>query len=180
MNNFIGRWALFSLLFLFSFCSQAGDIWHHKNVQMQCNNALLSISADCMADPEDHAANICKGINLKITLNSDSKEFKLPYMSKKQKIILEKQGDAFNDVVDETNWVPQKIYCIDDEYILIGYWNGMNNAENILGSLSLPSESPIFDFNGDFVIGDKASFLRGKAIREEAPFVYIDFVNHKD
>ncbi|MDK9605691.1 hypothetical protein [Lelliottia wanjuensis] len=164
------------ILTLISLNGFAAGIWSGKAAHMQCGPAGISVNAECKTDPEDEDSNICKNIIVKISQENNAFSAKLPYMPIEQKKKLEKQGFTFSDIIDTADWAPQKMYCIDDKYILIGYWNGMNDAETIDGSLTFNVSAPIFDLKGEFVDENVSKSLRKKAISSSSDSVDIGFV----
>lgn len=169
-----------TLLILVSLSSVADDNWINREAQMQCGIANINVTAECKTDPEDKDSNICKNFELKISQKNKIFSTKIPYMPLEQRNKLEKQKFTFPEVIDSTEWAPQKMICIDDKYILIGYWNGMNDAESIDGSLIENVSAPIFDFNGAFVSKEDAQELRRKTPSSPNGTAYINFVYGND
>lgn len=180
MNNKVKYSGTCALLVFVSLSSLADDNWESREAHMQCGLANIKVTAECKADPEDPDSNICQKFELKISQKNKVFTTKIPYMPIEQRDKLEKQKFTFPDIIDSTDWAPQKMLCIDDRYILIGYWDGMNDAETIDGSLSVNITAPIFDFNGDFVSKDKSKILRNKISPIPQGEVYINFVYGKD
>lgn len=176
MNNSCKLSCVCSLLTLISLNSFASDSWTSREVNMQCGPATVKVSAECKADPEDDESNICKNVTLNISRENKKFSAVLPYMSLEQKSKLEKQKFTFQEIIDSSDWAPQKMFCVDDQYVLIGYWDGMNNAETIDGSLSANTTAPIFDFDGKFVSQEKSLALRGKIPPNPQGVTYINFV----
>lgn len=165
-----------SLITLISLSSFASDSWTSREVNMQCGPATVKVSAECKADPEDNESNICKNVTLNISRENKKFSAVLPYMSLEQKSKLENQKFTFPEIIDSSDWAPQKMLCVDDQYVLIGYWDGMNNAETIDGSLSANTTAPIFDFDGGFVSQEKSITLRSKIPPNPQGVAYINFV----
>lgn len=164
------------LLSLISQNSFANEIWNARSAHMQCGPATVNVNAECKTDPEDEDSNICRNMSMKISHGSNVFTAKLPYMPIEQKKKLEKQKFIFSDVIDISSWAPQKMYCINDKYVLIGYWDGMNDAETIDGSLAFNVSSPIFDFSGGFVSEENSKGLRKQVVSISGDSVDIDFV----
>ncbi|MGX5100606.1 hypothetical protein [Enterobacter cloacae] len=151
MANLLKNNGICILLVLMSLNCYADERWNAKEVNMQCGSAIVMVRAECKTDPENADSSMCKGVTIKISQVDKIFTAKLPYMPIEQRKKLENQKFTFDDVIDTTDWAPQEMYCIDDKYILVGYWDGMNDAETIDGSLSFNVTAPIFDFDGHFV-----------------------------
>ncbi|MFO6296711.1 hypothetical protein [Rahnella selenatireducens] len=176
MNNSCKLSCACSLIILISLNSFASDSWTSREVNMQCGPATVTVSAKCKADPEDDESNICKSVTLNISRENKNFSANLPYIPLEQKRKLEKQKFTFPEIIDSSDWAPQKMFCVDEQYVLIGYWDGMNNAEGIDGSLSANSTAPIFDVDGNFVSQEKSLVLRSKIPPNPQGVTYINFV----
>lgn len=176
MTNTFKYSSLCTLLALVSLNSSADDSRAKREAHMQCGPALVQVSAECKTDPEDKDSNICKDFTIELSQKDKKLSENIPYMPIEQKKKLESQNYTFSGTISVTDWAPQRMFCIDDNYILIGYWNGMSDAEKIDGSLSASSSSPIFDLDGNFVNQDKSRELRKKLPTSSHDGTYIDFV----
>lgn len=175
MNQFKYRW-VGPLLLSVSLGSFADDNWHNKEVSMQCGAAKVQVSAECQTDPEDNDSSICRNTRLNITQGSQHFSALLPYMPSEQKEKLEEQNYTFSNLMSVTDWAPQTMHCLQDKYILISYWNGMNDAETLDGSLSGGVSAPIFDFSGHFVNQNELKKLSIAALKDQKQDVDIGFV----
>lgn len=169
-----------TLLALVSLNSFADDNWVNREVHMQCGPAVVNITAECKVDPEDTDSNICKKLEMKVSQKSKTFSTKLPYMPIDQKEKLEKQNFTFSEIINSADWAPQKMLCIDGKYILIGYWDGMNDAEKIDNSLSANASAPIFDLSGNFIKKEAEKKIRSKIPPSPQGTTYINFVYGND
>lgn len=176
MINKVRYTSVCSLLVLISLNSFADDSWITREAHMQCGIATVKISAACQVDPEDKDSNVCKEFTMIVSQKNKTFSTKIPYMPAEQKEKLEKQKFTFSDIMDSADWAPQEMFCLDEQYILIGYWDGMNDAETIDGSLSPNVTAPIFDFNGTFVNNEKSKKLRNEINSQSHEKAYINFI----
>ena len=179
MSNINYNFRFLLLIWLTPFSSFAGDEWSNKTAQMQCGPALLTVNAQCQADPIFIKDNRCKNYQLEIKNGRDNKVFHLPYIPDNQKKLLEKQGYTFNNVVEPGDWVPLKMTCYDNESIVIGYHLDLIEEETVNGSLMSTIDAPFFDLSGRFITGRKLSELRKRELTRRNDFTYLDFIyNH--
>lgn len=166
-------------ILLAPFFSFASSTWNAKSAQMQCGLALVKVSAECQVNQKSPKENICKNYRLVIKNGTNNKEFSLPYIPSRQKVLLEGQGYSFNNVVKSGDWAPSTMKCYDNENIVIGYHLGLDEEESVKGSLLSYIDAPFIDFSGDFITGKKLSELRSREIKNPYDNTNIDFISNR-
>lgn len=178
MSNVNYKFRFLLLIWLIPFSCFAGDEWSNKTAQMQCGSALITVSAQCQAEPIFTEDNRCKNYQLEIKNGRDNKVFHLPYIPDDQKKLLEKQGYTFNNVVEPGDWAPFTMSCYDNESIVIGYQLGLTEEETVNGSLVSTIDAPFFDLSGQFITGRKLSELRKRELTGRNDYTFIDFISN--
>lgn len=166
-------------ILLAPFFSFASGTWHTKSAQMQCGSALVKVSAECQVNQKSPTENICKNYRLIINNGTNNKEFSLPYIPNRQKVLLEGQGYSFNNVVKPGDWAPSTMKCYDNENVVIGYHLGLDEEESVKGSLLSYIDAPFIDLSGRFITGNKLSELRSREIKNPYDNTNIDFINNR-
>ncbi|POT59880.1 hypothetical protein C3432_04010 [Citrobacter amalonaticus] len=179
MNDIAFKFKFFLFVWLIPYYSFASTSWSAKSAQMQCGPALVTISAECQVNQRSSTENICKSYQLEIKNGTHDKLFPVPYIPNDQKILLEKQGYSFNDVVKPGDWAPSTMKCYDNESVVIGYHLGLDEEESVKGSLLSYIDAPFIDLSGNFITGNKLSELRAREIKNPYDNTNIEFIRNR-